>query len=263
MTPTPLTILVVGATGSIGRHVVDVALEQGNRIIGLCRSAAKAARLPAGANTILADVTKPETLQGAIPSVDAVVFTLGSDGLGKNGAMTIDYGGVYHVLMALRSQKIRIALMTSIGVTDRTGSYNQRTEAHDWKRRSERLVRASGHPYTIVRPGWFDYHSPDQHHITLLQGDQRHTGTPDDGVISRRQIAEILVASLTDNAAINKTFELVAERGSAQANLTPLFAALAADRAEKNDGIFDIDNMAEALEPAHVKEALRRVATTV
>lgn len=156
MTPTPLTILVVGATGSIGQHVVDVALEQGHRVTALCRSATKAAHLPAGANTILADVAKPETLRETIPSVDAVIFTLGSDGLGKNGAMTIDYGGVYHVLMALRGQKTRIALMTSIGVTNRTGSYNQRTEAHDWKRRSERLVRASGHPYTIVRPGWFD-----------------------------------------------------------------------------------------------------------
>jgi hypothetical protein len=36
--------------------------------------------------------------------------------------------------------------MTSIGVTNRTGAYNRATEAHDWKRRSERLVRATGHP---------------------------------------------------------------------------------------------------------------------
>jgi uncharacterized protein YbjT (DUF2867 family) len=40
--------------------------------------------------------------------------------------------------------------MTSIGITNRTGAYNRATEAHDWKRRSERLVRATGHPYTIV-----------------------------------------------------------------------------------------------------------------
>jgi hypothetical protein len=40
--------------------------------------------------------------------------------------------------------------MTSIGVTNRTGAYNRATEAHDWKRRSERRVRATGHPYTIV-----------------------------------------------------------------------------------------------------------------
>ena len=37
-----------------------------------------------------------------------------------------------------------ISLMTTIGMTDRRG-------AHDWKRRGERLVRASGLPYAVVR----------------------------------------------------------------------------------------------------------------
>jgi hypothetical protein len=66
--------------------------------------------------------------------------------------------------------------MTSIGVTNRTGAYNRATEAHDWKRRSERLVRASGLPYTIVRPGWFDYNAPDERQLVLLQGDTRQAG---------------------------------------------------------------------------------------
>ena len=77
--------------------------------------------------------------------------------------------------------------MTAIGVTDRTGRYNRTTEAHDWKRRAERLVRASGLPYTIVRPGWFDYNRPDQLRLVLLQGDTRHAGDPNDGVVARRR----------------------------------------------------------------------------
>ena len=79
--------------------------------------------------------------------------------------------------------------MTAIGVTNREGDYNRQTEAHDWKRRGERLVRASGLPYTIVRPGWFDYNKPDEHRLVFLQGDRRHAGDPSDGVIARRQIA--------------------------------------------------------------------------
>ena len=82
--------------------------------------------------------------------------------------------------------------MTAIGVTNRTGAYNLSTEAHDWKRRSERLVRASGLPYTIVRPGWFDYNAPDEHQLVLLQGDTRQAGNSSDGVIARRQIARNL-----------------------------------------------------------------------
>lgn len=139
--------------------------------------------------------------------------------------------------------------MTTIGVTERLSTWNQRTEVHDWKRRAERLVRASGHPYTIVRPGWFDYNKDDEHRIVMLQGDRRHTGTPEDGVISREQIARVLVSALSNDAAKNKTFELVAERGEAQQDLTPLFAALRTDHRQKNDGILDMDNMPLSEEP--------------
>lgn len=45
----------------------------------------------------------------------------------------------------------------------------------------------------------------------MLQGDRRHAGTPEDGVISREQIAQVLVTALSNDAAKNKTFELVAD----------------------------------------------------
>ena len=93
----------------------------------------------------------------------------------------MDYGAAKNVLRALAGQRVRIALMTAIGVT-------RRGSTHDWKRRSERLVRASGNAYTVVRPGWFDYNNDDQLEITLLQGDTRHAGSPTDGVIARHQI---------------------------------------------------------------------------
>lgn len=70
----------------------------------------------------------------------------------------------------------------------------------------------------------------------MLQGDRRHAGTPEDGVISREQIAQVLVTALSNDAAKNKTFELVAERGEAQQDLTPLFAELRNDNPQKNDG---------------------------
>jgi len=219
MTIQTLTVLVVGATGSIGRLVVDEAIRQGHTVRALARSADKARRLPPEAQVVLGDVTRPETLSAAVDGVDAIVFTHGSDGAAKVGAESVDYGGVRNVLVALGSRTARIALMTAIGVTNRTGAYNRSTEVQDWKRRSERLVRASGLPYTIVRPGWFDYNRPDEHRLLFLQGDSRQAGNSSDGVIARRQIAEVLVHSLISNHAIRKTFELVATKGPAQADL--------------------------------------------
>jgi uncharacterized protein YbjT (DUF2867 family) len=250
----------VGSTGSIGHLVVEEAGRQGYLVRALVRTPSKARRFPAQVEVISGDVTRPESLNAAVAGVDAIVFTLGSDGEGKVGAETVDYGGVRNILRALGSQKPRIALMTSIGVTNRTGSYNRSTEAHDWKRRSERLVRASGLPYTIVRPGWFDYNGPDEHKLVFLQGDRRQAGDPSDGVISRRQIAAVLVHSLRSEAALRKTFELVAVKGPAQENLDPLFAALDADPPNALDGVRDMPNQPLEEEPQRVRDDLRSLS---
>src|SRR5271166_4865887 len=150
-----MKVLVVGATGSIGKLVVQKGISEGYKIRALVRSESKARQLPREADAVIGDLTRPETLSAAVDGVDAIVFTHGSDGGGKAGSESVDYGGVRNILTALGSRSVRIALMTAIGVTNRTGAHNRSTEAHDWKRRSERLVRASGMPYTIVRPGWF------------------------------------------------------------------------------------------------------------
>jgi uncharacterized protein YbjT (DUF2867 family) len=257
-----MAVLVVGATGSIGRHVVDEAVRQGHAVRALVRDPGKAHQLPTDVQVVVGDVTRPETLVEAVQGIDAVVLTLGSDGAGKVGAETVDYGGVRNVLYALGGRRVRVALMTAIGVTNRTGRYNRATEAHDWKRRSERLVRASGLPYTIVRPGGFDHNRPDQKQLVLLQGDSRHAGDPSDGVVARRQIAEVLVRSLASGAAERKTFELVAERGPAPRgpeDLDALFAPLEADPPGALDAVRDAPNMPLDEEPARVREDLRRL----
>ena len=259
MTAHSTTVLVVGATGSIGRLVVQEAIRYGYATRALVRDPAKARNLPTEADLVVGDVTRPETLARAVDGVDAVVFTLGSDGAGKVGAENVDYGGVRNVLNALGSRTTRIALMTSIGVTNRTGMYNQTTEAHDWKRRSERLVRASGLPYTIIRPGWFDYNGPDEHRLVLLQGDKRQAGDSSDGVIARRQIAEVLVRSLGSDQALRKTFELVATTGPGPANFDALFAPLETDTHGALDGVHDAANMPLDEEPRRVRDDLDAV----
>lgn len=260
MSTKKMTVLVVGATGSIGRLVVAEALRQGHAVRALVRDNTRARGLPLEAQCVVGDLTRAETLDTAVEGIDAVVFTHGSSGSGKAGAEQVDYGAVRNVLRALAGRPVRVALMTAIGVTNREGAYNRSTQIHDWKRRGERLVRASGMPYTIVRPGWFDYNEQDQRRLVLLQGDTRRAGDPSDGVIARQQIAEVLVYSLSSQAARAKTFELVAERGPAKKNLEPLFAALEADAAGTIDGVRDTANMPLGGEPAQVREDLEQLS---
>jgi uncharacterized protein YbjT (DUF2867 family) len=259
--PAPrLQVLVVGATGSIGRLVVDEALKAGHVVHALVRNVRAVSDLPAEAVRIQGDLTDAASLDAALRGVDAIVFTHGSPGNSKTEVEAVDYGGVRNMLLALKGRPARIALMTAIGVTNRTSAYNRSTGVHDWKRRAERLVRASGLPYTIVRPGWFDYNARDQHRLVFLQGDRRHAGDPSDGVVARRQIAQVLVASLVSDAALRKTFELVAERGPAPTALQEMFGALEADAAASIDACRDLANLPLADEPPAVREDLERIA---
>ena len=263
--PAPLTVLVVGATGSIGTHAVAEALRQGHQVRALARDPERArAELPEGVEIVAGDLTKTESLGKAVVGVDAVVFTHGSHG-GPGQDELIDYGAVRNTLEALGEQPARISLMTAIGVTGRprnadgTVPDDAITDAHAWKRRGERLVRASGRPYTIVRPGWFDYNDPDELDLRMLQGDTRHAGGPSDGVISRWQIAQVLVSALTSPDADHKTLELVAEHGPAPTDLTPLLADLAADAPGSLDAALDQANMPLDDEPGSVRDDLEAV----
>jgi len=238
------TVLVVGASGSIGRHVVAQALDAGFDTRALVRDPKQAALFPEGTSVVVGDPTDAATLGEALDGVTGVVFTQGT--FDDDLLEAVNYGSVRNVLHALR-QPARIALMTALGVT-------KPTPGHDWKRRGERLVRASGLPYTIVRPGWFDYDEPDQLRLVMRQGDTHWAGSASDGVVSRAQIAQVLVASLTSDAADRKTLELVAEQGEAQTDLDPLFDALTPDAAL--DGPLDRDSLPLDAEPERVVSEL-------
>lgn len=237
-------VLVVGASGSIGRPVVARSLKLGYETRALVRDPDQTELFPAGVQIVVGDLTRTETLHQAVKGVTAIVFTHGIRGNDSEGAEKVNYGAVRNVLSVLQAPA-RIALMTTVGVT-------KPSAGHDWKRRGERLVRASGLPYTIVRPGWFDYNDNDQLHLVMRQGDTHWSGSPSDGVVSRAQIAEVLIASLTSSDANHKTFELVAEKGVAQTELKPLFSALPADPSGSYDGVLDRDNLPPAKEPARV-----------
>jgi uncharacterized protein YbjT (DUF2867 family) len=213
------TVLVVGATGQTGRHVVAAATRQGLNVRALIRDADRAREvLPdvTATEIVIGDLSDPDTLKDAVVGVDAVIFAHGANSYGDDEVFQrVDYGGVANVLRALQGRPVRVALMTSINVTrPDNGTYQGLL---DWKRRSERLLRASGLPYTIVRPGWFQS-GRGSDGLILRQGDGGS------GSVSREQTADVLVRSLVSDAAVGKTFELFAADGPAPADWDALFA---------------------------------------
>jgi uncharacterized protein YbjT (DUF2867 family) len=239
-------LLVVGATGAIGRLAVAAAVRQGFDVRALARDPERARAIVPGVEIVHGDLEDPATLTAAVRDIDAIVFTHGANG-GRGSYQSVDYGGVANTLTALNGRRPRIALMTSINVTRSHGPYQ---DVLDWKRRSERLVRLSGSPYTIVRPSWFDDGAGG--HLVLEQGD---AGS---GAVRPGHIAEVLVHSLLSDAALGKTFELYATDGP-PTDWDGLFGGLIPDAAGSLDTAEDPGNLPLSEEPAPVREDLARL----
>ncbi|MCR6713186.1 MAG: SDR family oxidoreductase [Demequina sp.] len=219
-------VLSIGATGSIGRHVVGELLAQNVEVTAMVRNAGRAVQLlPGGVEFVLGDLATGEGLADAVDGVDAIILTHGGE------HRNVDYDGVRRLLETLNGRSPRIVLMTSMATSRGSDDYGGLL---NWKRGAERLVRAYGAPYTIVRPGWFDLQSPTENAVLFEQGDI--TPVHVRRGVARSQIARTLVEAVFCPNATWKTFELFAQEGKLQTDFDSLFAELASDRAARLAG---------------------------
>ena len=74
-----MTILITGATGRIGRHLVTQLLDDGHHVRALTRGPSSA-RLPGATELVQGDLTDLDSLRGAFTGVDALhLITFGGD----------------------------------------------------------------------------------------------------------------------------------------------------------------------------------------
>lgn len=74
-----MTILVTGATGNVGRHVVDQLVRAGQRVRALTRNPSNA-KLPEGVEVVYGDLTAPETLAPALYGVTGMHLMTSNSG---------------------------------------------------------------------------------------------------------------------------------------------------------------------------------------
>src|SRR5256886_4811792 len=68
-----MTVLVTGASGLVGSHVVEALVARGEPVRALVRPASRAAALRLGAEAVAGDVTDPAAWQAAARGVRAIV----------------------------------------------------------------------------------------------------------------------------------------------------------------------------------------------
>jgi uncharacterized protein YbjT (DUF2867 family) len=128
--------LVIGARGSVGRHVVDQLLIAGRRVRASVRNPASA-DLPDGVAVVAADLTEPDTLEAALDGV-ATVFLYAPTAGAERFVDAARTAGVEHVVLLSSG---------SVLLPDAVG--NLIAEEH---RAVERALAESGLRWTPIRP---------------------------------------------------------------------------------------------------------------
>src|ERR1700739_2416989 len=135
-------ILVTGASGNVGKTVLQEVATSGAKHRAMYRSAAEAAKAPAGIETVIADFAQPETLGAALRGVESVYLVCSP----------------IPELVQLESNMIDAC--TAAGVKHRVlnsalvaGDYSKSLPS--WHRKVEDKLKATRLSWTILRPNSF------------------------------------------------------------------------------------------------------------
>lgn len=185
-----MTILVSGATGTVGRHVVDALLEKGEAVRALTRRPETAA-LPSEVDVRRADFERPDTLDNVFDDVDTF-FLVPSEHTVSSVAARAHAGHVN-----------RIVLLSSATAGDSTDS------AGVGHRAIEEIIEGSGAAWTHLRPGMFasnllDWAEP----IRASHAVRQPYGDVAQAPVHEKDVAAVAAAALTDVAHTGKIYHL-------------------------------------------------------
>jgi len=189
-------IVVTGATGQLGRHVVEGLRERGVKFAAGARNTA----VDLGVEVRELDYNRPETIDAAFRGAEQVLFISGSEVGQRLPQHTA-------VVEAAKNAGVRHIVYTSCLHADTT----EWVVAPDHKA-TEQLIRASGIPYTFLRNG--GYNENDTERIKLAaQFGVVSTAAADGRVASaaRKDFADAAVAVLTQPGHENKVYELAGD----------------------------------------------------
>ncbi len=160
-----MNVLVTGATGFVGGHLVDQLLDRGDQVTALVRSPPKAARLAErGVRLVVGDLGDPAALAAGAAGQDIVYHVAGLTGAPTEaGLMAANRDGTAQLAAAVANAApgARVVLVSSLAAAgpSRRGAphaaADERAPVTAYGRSklaSEDALRRSNVPFVIVRP---------------------------------------------------------------------------------------------------------------
>lgn len=213
-----MSIVITGATGQLGRHVVEALLERNvpaEDIVATGRSLEKLDDFAGrGVRVAAMDYADAASVSAALKGATKVLLISGND-IGRR---------VEHhrtVIEAAKAEGVELLAYTSIANADTTGmklaAEHQATEA---------ILRDSGVPFVLLRNGWYLENYTDQLPGTLAQG--ALAGSAGDGRVSgasRLDYAQAAAAVLVADGQAGKIYELGGDDAFSMADLAAEISA--------------------------------------
>ncbi len=196
-------MLVAGANGQVGQHIVRFLAEGGHEVRAMIRDEDQAQKLrELGGEPVVANLEGEvaHTVEGC----DAVIFSAGGGpGSGAEKKETIDRQGAVKLVEAAKEHGARRYIMVSaMGAADPESGSEAMQPYLFAKAHADQALQESGLDYTIVRPGSLT--------------DETGTGTVEAapslgrrGEIPREDTARVIVAALERENTFGKTFEVI------------------------------------------------------
>ncbi|MBM7702596.1 SDR family oxidoreductase [Metabacillus iocasae] len=200
-----MKVLVVGANGLTGKHVISLLAEDHTfEPFAMIRDEKQASGLEAkGAKTVLGDLEKD--LSNAVKGMDAIIFAAGSGSkTGDDKTIAIDQEGAKSIIDEAKNQGVtRFVMLSSMG----TDAPEQGPEGLQLYLRAKAIadthLEQSSLQYTIVRPGALTNDQPTGKIDVNEQIKDKSKS------ISREDVAKVLVQSLKEETTIGKNFEIL------------------------------------------------------
>ncbi len=202
-------VLVIGATGHLGRAVVANLLQSGHTVRAATRDPEQAGDLAdGGVEIVRADLTDRVSMERACLGVGSVIAAAHAlTGRGKNGTQAVDDQGHRRLIDVVREAGVEhlVYVSTSISTPDYPVDFFRIKYA------TEERVRASGLSYTVVRGAAFMESNVTYVGQGLFSGGKAMIagrGDVPSNYVSVRDVAHFIALALSEPGLKNRTVEV-------------------------------------------------------
>ncbi len=216
-----MQVLVVGATGTLGRQIARQALEAGHQVRCMVRSPRRASFLQEwGCELTRGDLLEPDSLDYAMEGQEAVIDAATARATEPGSAYTIDWTGKLNLFAACERAGVKRLVFVSLLDAAR----HRDVPLMDIKACTEQWLEASDLDYTILQGAAFMQGLISQFAIPVLEGQTVWvSGTPTPiAYMNTQDMARFAVAALSRPETVRGSFPVVGPRAWTTGEITQL-----------------------------------------